>query len=1148
MRYFRLIMNNNISTRIIYFLIGVIITISPIATHAFSLSKYSENSVLNEGRWVKISVPNSGVYMITNEDLQKWGFSNPSKVHIYGYGGKRMSDNLTVNSYIDDLPIVQSKTISRGIVFYAQGAESWERNSSNRYTHILNPFSSVGYYLISDREVAEEPTIEAIGSNVGESDMANATTSFTESLYHETNLVNHGETGHLLLGEDFKYTPSQTFKFDLTDIVPGEKAWMQCQFAAKTYNTSSLLTFTANGLILPAVKEDNVPSTSVSAYVHGKLTTTQHIFDISSNQLSLGIKISSQATIQMANLDHIVINYTRKLKLANGSLKFRSLNTLMALECDNNSTTQVWDITNPQKIYSLNTTRSGNSVLFRNDYTGLRNYVAWNENATLPSPSYVGTIANQNIHALPTPEMVIFAPNEWIDQANRLADIHRNSPDSLKVEVFSDEAVYNEFSSGTPDINAYRKLLKMFWDRGESEGTPLKYALMFGRGSFDNQHLTNEMKSSNYVTLPLWETDKGLDDNESFCSDDILAFLKDNSGSNMGTDHYCIGVGRIPARTANEAKNAVDKIATYINNSTKSEWKNQMLVVADDMDNGVHMEQAEEMINIWNNKKENGDFLVNKIYIDAFTREGITYPQAKAQMFRLLNEGVVWWTYIGHANTTSWTHDGLFSYTEMSSLYLKNYPFLYAATCDYMRWDANATSGAEVMNNLTDGGTIGTFSATRPVYIANNGLLSNALAPYILARDNNGKALPLGDIVRNAKNNLRDYKGSVVSDRNKLRYALMGDPALRLAVPASTITVSSINGALVEHGEEAVMQARQNSVVKGYITDFNGKPITDFNGVIHSTLYDAEKSTVSHGYSDDDDGKEVAFEEHGEKLFAGRDSVINGEFTINISMPTEITNNYRPATLNLYAQADNGMEAIGCNHSFYVYGFDAGAEVDTIAPQIEYFYINHDGFDDGDVVNESPMIIAQISDNVGINLSTAGVGHQMTLRLDGEKSYNDVSLYYTPTVSEIPSGVINYPIENLPDGKHEIRLKVWDTSGNSAAKTLTLEVKNGAVPNLFDVYTDANPAYTEANFFIKHDRPDAMATVTIEVYNLMGSLVWSSTKTARSDMFVSSPINWNLCDNAGRRVNRGIYVYRASMSTDGIQFSSAARKIAVGAQ
>ena len=1085
--------------------------------------------------------------MISNEDLQKWGFNNPSKVHIYGYGGKRISDHLTANSYIDDLPIVQSKTTNRGIVFYAQGAESWERNSSNRFTHSLNPFSSVGYYLVSDREIEEEPTFEIINNNITESDINNATTSFTESLYHETNLVNHGETGHLLLGEDFKYTPSQTFKFVLTDIVPGEKAWLQCQFAAKTYNTSSSLTFTANGTILPTVQEDIIPSTSASAYVHGKLTTTRHTFDISSNQLSLGIKIASQATIQMANLDHIIINYTRKLKLVNGVLNFRSLNTLMALD-GGDTGTEVWDVTDPLNIYSLNTTKSGNSIIFQNDYTGLRNYVAWNENATFPSPSYVGSVTNQNIHATSTPDMVIFTPNEWIDQANRLANIHRNSSDSLKVEVFTDEAVYNEFSSGTPDINAFRKLLKMFWDRGEQEGTTLKYALMFGRGSFDNKHLTYEMKSSNYITLPLWETDKGLDDNESYCTDDILAFLRDNSGSNMGTDHYCIGVGRIPARTANEAKNAVDKIATYINNSIKSEWKNQMLVVADDMDNGVHMEQAEKMIDIWDNKKENSNFLVNKVYIDAFTREGVTYPQAKAQMFRLLNEGVVWWTYIGHANTTSWTHDGLFSYTEMSSLYLKNFPFLYAATCDYMRWDANATSGAEVMNNLTDGGTIGTFSATRPVYIANNGLLSNALAPYILARDNNGKALPLGDIVRNTKNNIRDYKGSVVSDRNKLRYALMGDPALRLAIPASTITISSINDALVEQGEEAVMQARQNSVVKGYITDFNGKPLSNFNGIIHSTLYDAEKSTVSHGYSNEDDGKEVAFEEHGEKLFAGRDTVINGEFTINISMPTEITNNYRPATLNLYAQADNGMEAIGCNHSFYVYGFDAAAEVDTIAPQIEYFYINHEEFDNEDIVNESPMIIAQISDNVGINLSTAGVGHQMTLRLDGEKSYNDVSLYYTPTVSEIPSGIINYPIENLPDGKHEIRLKVWDTSGNSTAKALTFEVKNGAVPNLFDVYTDANPAYTEANFFIKHDRPDAMATVTIEVYNLMGTLVWSNTKTARSNMFISSPINWNLCDMAGRRVNRGIYVYRASMSTDGIQFNSVAQKIAIGAQ
>ena len=46
----------------------------------------------------------------------------------------------------------------------------------------------------------------------------------------------------------------------------------------------------------------------------------------------------------------------------------------------------------------------------------------------------------------------------------------------------------------------------------------------------------------------------------------------------------------------------------------------------------------------------------------------------------------------------------------------------------------------------------------------------------------------------------------------------------------------------------------------------------------------------------------------------------------------------------------------------------------------------------------------------------------------------------------------------------------------------------------------------------------------------------------------SSPINWNLCDMAGRRVNRGIYVYKASISTNGQEFTSAARKLAVAAQ
>ena len=142
---------NNISTRIAFFLIGAIISLLPIKSNAFSLSTYSENSVLSEGKWVKVSIPKSGIYMISNADLQSWGFSDPSKVNIYGYGGKRLPDVLSISTFIDDLPIVQSHKTNRGIVFYAQGPETWSSPVENQYVHSLNPFSTVGYYFLIDR-------------------------------------------------------------------------------------------------------------------------------------------------------------------------------------------------------------------------------------------------------------------------------------------------------------------------------------------------------------------------------------------------------------------------------------------------------------------------------------------------------------------------------------------------------------------------------------------------------------------------------------------------------------------------------------------------------------------------------------------------------------------------------------------------------------------------------------------------------------------------------------------------------------------------------------------------------------------------------------------------------------------------------------
>ena len=112
---------------------------------------------------------------------------------------------------------------------------------------------------------------------------------------------------------------------------------------------------------------------------------------------------------------------------------------------------------------------------------------------------------------------------------------------------------------------------------------------------------------------------------------------------------------------------------------------------------------------------------------------------------------------------------------------------------------------------------------------------------------------------------------------------------------------------------------------------------------------------------------------------------------------------------------------------------DPNAEPDTEAPVIEELYLNHPTFRNGQDINSAPMLIARVTDDRAMNLSSAGVGHQMAAYLDGgDKTYSDVSDYFTPFTDGTPGGVINYPIENLAPGYHTLRLRVWDTGPNSA--------------------------------------------------------------------------------------------------------------------
>lgn len=1115
------------------------------AAFALPAGHYAQHSRLAEGRWVKIAVPSSGLYRITAAQLRSWGFSSPDAVRVYGYGGRRIPDLLSAGNYIDDLPLVQSISSARGIIFYAAGPDELTMaKDGEHYTVLSSTYTTAGYYFLSE---SGEPARSIPAAGVPEA--ADPATSFAEVLHHETESTSPGNVGPMLLGEDFRLTPKRTFAFNAPGRVPDTDLWLQCGFVAETPSAPSYVEFSVNGTDLDRVPSDAIPTMSAASYQHAMMTVAAHTFRIpAADRLNIEVRHSSPSSpVYKAWLDHITVNYERSLAMpSDGSaLEFRTTSSRLRLTGAGADVT-VWDITDPLAITRMNTGSAGE---WTNDYTGLRRYVAFSDASRLPEPEFAGSVANTDLHAHSGIDMVIFTPAELKAASERIAAIHRAEPDTMRVAVVALDDVYNEFGSGAPDVSALRKYLKMLYDRGaDPAGHSLRYALLMGRATFDHRRLTAEMQRATWPIVPGWtnrDKESSLNDSYSFVTDDFIAMLDDNSGTSMALDNLCIAVGRIPAASAAEASAYVDKLEQYMGKANRTPWKNSVLVLADDGDAEIHVKQAEEFVS--NIMADPGQqHIVTKVYTDAYPLVSGVYQQARDYMMRRLEEGSVWWTYVGHGSDHSLTGEGLITYSDLNSLFLRNVPFLYAATCDFMRWDDTNASGAEQFLNERNGGCIGVICATRPVYIPNNGYLTAAMGRALARRGPDGQYMRTGDIYRTAKNNILNDAGNRDTNTNRLRYAFAGDPAMRLTIPSCIVRVDSIDGVPFDPAAQPTLAALQQAVVSGHVEGPDGSLLSDFDGTATIELYDAEYTVLTNG---NNEGEQIPFESMGAKLLTVSAPVAAGRFSATVAMPSDISDNFRPATLNMYAFETSGArDAVGVNRDLYVYGTDIEAPADTEAPSIDSFLINHSGFRSGDAVSTvSPMVMCSVSDNVGINISSAGVGHQIVLTLDSLTTYSDVALYYRPHSDGTPGGTFNYPLPDVAPGLHSLRLRVWDTSGNPAESTVEFFAEEGLAPQIFDLYTDANPARTAANFYITHDAPDAMATVTVTVYNMLGNPVWTRTERGRSDMFTTTPVSWDLRDSSGRRVERGIYIYRATITVDGETHSTAARKLAVTA-
>lgn len=1096
-------------------------------------SRYASESVLNSGKWVKIQVAEDGIYKLTAADLKKMGFSNLDKVAVYGYGGWPLDEDFST-TYIDDVPEVAVWRSADYLLFYGKGPRKWEYSSSDKsFIHTNNPYSNYGYYFVTEKETAGR-TMEKAASAAGATLQV---TTFDDYVLHEEELVSVNSSGRELYGESFTSTLSRDFTISVPGITNDEgKATLS--FISRGNGTITM-NVDGNALISGSV---SVPSDEYE--VARELYRERAWMADKGETVKVNIGYSTTGH-KNVHLNYFRLQMKRQLKVYDNYTFFRSLsargNASRFVIQGADASTLVFDVTDGVNPQQMETSLNGTELSFSIPASAsLREFVAVKP-SQIKAPVIVGEVANQNLHALPQQDMIIIAQPNFTTQAERLAEAHRTK-DNLTVRVVTPESIYNEFSSGTPDATAYRRFMKMFYDRKTSEADAPKYLLLFGDGSFDNRKLTSAWKSVDMSNMLLtYQTENSLS-SQSYVIDDYFGFLDDaDNKKSLQNKKLCLGIGRFPIRTVEQATQMVDKVISYMENKNTGSWKNNLCFMADDGSNTdgfmtEHMEFADQLAGYV--ESEHPEFLVNKLYYDAYKKDMTagTYPDVRSGLQKLLKDGLLLFNYTGHGGTTALSDEKVLTQTDINQFTYTHLPVWVTATCDFTRFDdLNTSAGEDVFLNKSSGG-IALFTTVRVAYSRPNFPINDNVIRNLFER-NNGRRRTLGEVMQATKNTL--------SSVYKLGFCLIGDPAVKMAYPEFGMKVTTVNGQSVD-GNSISFKALEKITVEGEVLDVSGQLVTDFTGIVNPTVKDSKVTVTCLKNSNKDDSPAFTFTDYPNTIFIGNDSVRNGKFSFTFTVPKDISYSNLQGKMNLYAvDTESGNEAQGNFDNFIVGGTSDTAETDTIGPEIRALYLNDTTFVDGGQVNTTPYFVAELWDKSGVNITGSSVGHDMMLVIDESTvlSYN-LNSYYELLPGEDGTGIVKFPIPALEPGKHTAEFWVWDILNNSTVRTFTFEVVEGLKPFLFDVIATPGIAREQVTFHLMHNRPESRMRVGIMVYDLAGRQLWKHEESGTSGLFENYTVSWDLT-SGGARMRPGVYIYRAAISTDNSKDATKARKFII---
>ena len=1102
------------------------------------------NSVLSNGDWFRFYIEKSGVYRISKSFLSQLGVNtniDPRKIKIYGNGG-RMLPLLNQTEYPVDLkenPILfigEDDGVFNNedyILFYAEGLDTWNAESETN----LNLYDNKSYYYVT---VSGNDGLRIPNNSQPTGNATVNITKFNDYQFYEKDLINIGRLGRVWFGEDFSLQNSQTFNFNFPNIDTMLPIQVVINVASQAFTQTSM-TVNVNGQNPQTLNFAPLNSSSSILYNTGNLNFTATANETIAVQISYN---NNGVPNSRGYLNYININATRNLVGFNKQFKFQNNAVANQLGIGEYQITnasnilQVWDITdrfavtkienNGQSNFSfkanLGTLRQYIAIDPRDYYTPLRDNVSRVTNQNL-----LGTVFNSNSGQFEDIDYLIITPASLLSEAERLANFHRTNS-QLNVKTVTLESIYPEFSSGKQDIAAIRNLVRYVYYNASDASKRVKYVNLFGDTSFDYK---NRIPNNTNI-VPIFHALNSNNLLSSTMTDDFYAMMDDNEGLMLtSANKMDLAVGRMLVTDLKQAREMIDKVIDYHDIKSYGRWRNNFTLISDDVDESWEGVIQQELDNLGNSiAQEKPSVNVIKIHTDAYIQEasagGQRYPKAKSDILDAFDYGSLVFNYFGHGGEEVLAKERIFEKSDAQNLSNRyKYPLFVTVTCEFTRFDNpyRPTAGEYTYWN-PQGGAISLVTTTRRIGVTTGQDINNFLASYLYGF-NSDEEITIAEALRLSKN---DYGPQT------LMVFYVGDPALKLAIPKPSVVLTKINSVDVANSN-FVFQALSSVTLSGEVRDTSGNTLlSNYNGDVAIQIFDKninQTTLANDNVTSNNQLIKMNFTTLGETIFRGNASVTNGKFEFSFVVPRDITIPVGNGRISFYAktQQPSLMNQAGYNMDIQIGGINENAPIDNVGPSVR-LYMNDETFISGGITNESPIFLAFLEDENGIN-TASGIGHDIIAILDGNESnpyiLND---YYETELNDFTKGKVRFPFRNLAKGLHTITFRAWDVYNNPVTAEIQFIVMGDETVTLTNVLNYPNPLVNYTQFWFTHNRPFEPLDVQVQIMTVTGKIVKTINQVVSTEGFLSRDISWDGKDDFGDKIGKGVYIYKLTVKSN----------------